>query len=492
MGLSDKRIFICALATETNTFSPIPAGLATWQDAGLIRRNASLEDPLGVGANLLCYRRLAEADGLEVVESLSAFATPAAPTSRSIYEGFRDDVLEDLRAAGPVSFVMLALHGAMIAEGYDDCEGDLIAHVREIVGVGVPIGVELDPHCHLTGVMVSQADVIVLMKEYPHTDFAERGAELFAICKATALGTVKPVMATFDCRMVGFYPTTAEPMAGLVRMSSQAEADEGILSVSIVHGFPWADQPEAGTRVLVVADGDLALAQLTAERLGRELYSHRDALLPRMPSIDAALNQAAALDGLVVLADTADNAGGGAPGDATALLAALVARQLDGSVFGMIYDPGAVRICQEAGEGVTLELRIGGKLGRASGEPLDVVARIVALKRDHFQSFLGRRISLGDCAWIRVGDVDVVLSSIRSQVFGADAFTGIGISFRDKRLVAVKSSEHFRASFQEIADHIITVATPGALQMDFASLPYRKKGDLCFHPKVADPLGIDE
>ena len=491
MDIVSLPVFISALATETNTFSPVPAGRATWEEAGLIRRDASLEDPAGVGANLLCYRKLAEADGLAVTESLSAFATPAAPTARLIYEELRDFILEDLKAAGPVAFVMLALHGAMIADGYDDCEGDLIAHVREIVGTDIPIGVELDPHCHLTEIMIDGADAIVLMKEYPHTDFSERAAELYAICKAAALGLIKPVMATFDCRMIGFYPTTIEPMAGLVRMAKRAELEPGILSVSIVHGFPWADQRDSGTRILVVADTDKLTAQRVADRLGRAVYSARQALLPRMPSIDEALSQAIELGGLVVLADTADNAGGGAPGDGTPLLAALLASKIGPSVFGMLYDQGAVRICQEAGRGSELPLRIGGKLGKASGEPLDVVARIMALRDQHVQTFLGQRISLGACAWIRVGLVDIVLSSIRSQVFGTDALTDMGITLADKRVVAVKSSEHFRTSFQKVTDQIITVATPGALQMDFAGLHYEKKRDLDFYPRCLDPLGLD-
>jgi microcystin degradation protein MlrC len=484
-----KAVFIASLVTETNTFSPFPTGKATWEEVGFHWRDASLTDPTGSGAGMLCYRSLAEADGRRVVESITGFAQPAGPTVRVLYETFRDRILQDLREAAPVGIVMLALHGAMIADGYEDCEGDLIARVREIVGPDVPIGVELDPHCHLTEQMVTSADAIVIMKEYPHTDFADRARELYAICKSAEAGAVRPVSSIFDCRMVGFYPTTFGPMEELVRRFKAAEQEPGILSVSLAHGFPWGDQADAGTRLLVVADGNAELAASTAERLGRLVYAQRDALLPRMPGLAEAIGEAAGLDGPVVLADTADNPGGGAPGDTTGLLSAMLAANLGPSVFGAIYDPGMVRICEEAGEGTRLALRIGGKFGKSSGSPLDVEATVIRVAPDHFQTFMASRGSLGPSAWIRVGSVDVVLTSIRSQVYSPTAFTGLGITLEDKHVIAVKSSEHFRAGFKDIAAHIIPVATPGALQMNFAEIKYRKKRDLHYHPRVANPLG---
>jgi microcystin degradation protein MlrC len=485
--MSMKRpVFMAFLATETNSFAPIPTGLASFEELGISLRDGSLSK--GEESAARTFRALAEADGRQVVESLEAFAQPAGPTVQPVYERFRDLLLDDLRAAGPVGIVMLGLHGAMMATGCDDCEGDILARVREIVGPDVPVGVELDPHCHLTAKMVANADAIVIMKEYPHTDWDDRAAELYAILAGKAEGMLRPVSALFDCRMVGFFPTTIEPMKSFVRRLHDAEREPGVLSVSLAHGFPWGDQAEAGTRMLVIADGDSDLARTVAERLGRDLYAMRDALLPRMPDIAEAIDRACAVDGLVVMADTADNAGGGAPGDTTHLLRALVAAGLGPCAFGAVYDPGAVRMCEEAGAGARIMLRIGGKLGVSSGEPYDVEVEVMAVKPDHDQSFSGTRSLLGASAWIRIGDVDVILASIRTQIFGRDAFTCLGIVLDGKRVVAVKSSEHFRADFGPIAAEVISVATPGTIQMDFASIPYRHKRDQDFHPRVADPL----
>lgn len=485
------KIFVGSVATETNTFAPWPTGLRGYEEGGLFRGDAALRAP-GGEADLMgrTWRERAKADGHELVEGLFAGAQPSGPTLQAVYEGFRAEILADLRAKGPFDVVLLFLHGAMVAYGYDDCEGDLVQHVRSIVGPAAAIGVELDPHCHMTPLMMAEADAIILMKEYPHSDFAERAQELYDICLGKAAGRLRPVMAAFDCRMIGFYPTTTEPMAGLVRRLHEVEQLPGVLSASIVHGFPWGDTPETGTKVLVVADGDAELAAAVAREIGLELYGQRTALLPRFLDIETGLDEAAQIPGRVVMADTADNAGGGAPSDNVTLLAALLRRGVQEAAFGCVWDPIAALTCAEAGLGARFRLRLGGKSGPASGDPLDLEVEVRGLATNHSQDGLGgARTELGLSAWIAVEGVDVVVNSIRCQVFAPDAFTGLGIDLGPKRLVAVKSSWHFQALFAPIASRIIPLATPGAIQMDFAAIPYVKKRDLSFFPRVSDPLG---
>ncbi len=485
-----KPIFIASLGTETNTFAPVPTGLLSFEEMRIFRGNGSVSNAKGIGGFLRPYRQMAEADGRLVVESLSAFAQPGGVTVQSVYELLRDQILEDLRAAGDLGFVLLGLHGAMIASACDDCEGDLIKRARDIVGCNVPIGVELDPHCHLTELMQSNANVIIAMKQYPHIDWADRARELYSICSRLERGEVNPVSATFDCRMVGFYPTTIEPMASIVAQLHQFEQEEGILSVSLIHGFPYGDHADTGMQVLVIADGDMERARSAARRIGVSIYKQRRELSPSMPLLTEALRIAQSLEGRIVLADTSDNPGGGAPGDTTYMLQGLLEAKLGPAAFGTIYDPGAVRICEEAGVGARLRIRLGGKLCLSSGDPFDVDVEVMALSPDHVQ--FGRSITrLGASAWVRIEDVDVVISSIRAQVFGPTAFTNIGIDIGNKRVVAVKSLEHFRAEFAKVADHVVTVDTPGALRREFGSIPYLKKRDMEFYPRVIDPLLLD-
>ena len=209
------RIFIATLGTETNTFSPLPTGRQTFEET-LCLREASRHSTHFAAVPVVTWRRLGEADGHTIVESLSAFAQPGGPTVRTVYEGLRDEILGDLQAAHPVDAVLLFLHGAMVAEGYDDCEGDVIRRCRAIVGPRVPIGVELDLHCHITPAMVEHATAIVTFKEYPHVDVGDRAADLYRLVAAAARGAVRPVSALYDCRMVGMFRTPVAPVRGFV------------------------------------------------------------------------------------------------------------------------------------------------------------------------------------------------------------------------------------------------------------------------------------
>lgn len=482
------KFFIAHLATETNTFAPAPTGLGGFEAYGVFHGDASRRDPEGTGAFLRFLRELAEADGHEVVESLCTLAQPAGRTVRHVYEALRDEILADLRAALPVDAVQLMLHGAMAAEGYDDCEGDLAERIRAIVGPGVAIGLELDLHCHFTERMRRAADVNIAFKEYPHVDAEARGRELYRLLVDTAAGRVRPVTEVFDCKMVGLWHTTREPMRAFVARMQAVEREPGVLSVSLGHGFPWGDVPEAGAKLWVVTDGDPALARRRADELGREFWALREATRTDIVGIDAALAAAPAEGrGPVVLADVADNPGGGASGDSSFILQRLVERGLGNAVVGLLWDLGAVQICKEAGVGAELDLRVGGKCGPASGWPVDLRVTVRAIVEDHSQNALGVRERLGTCVWVEAaGGLHVVLSSVRTQSYGTDAFTGLGLTLEDKDLVVVKSTQHFHAQFAPLARAVLYVSTPGAMNFDFAAIPYRLRS-LDYWPRVAQP-----
>jgi microcystin degradation protein MlrC len=474
------RIFIAGLATETNTFAPFPTGRSGFA----ISRKGSggggaLAGPLGV------FRTLAQRDGHETVESLSAFAQPSGRTVRALYEEMRDEILADLKAAAPVDVVLLMLHGAMAAEGIDDCEGDILSRARVISPQAV-IGAELDPHCHLTAQMVAAADLILIAREYPHIDFDVRAADLYRLATATAKGEISPRAALVDTRLLGFYPTFDSPMkevvAGLRAMTGQG----GVITAELAHGFPWGDVADIGTRVLIYADGDSALAAREAEQVAFDLYWQRRELSLNLPSIDASLDRARGLNGRTVLGDFADNPGGGAPGDSTFFLRALIDKGVDDAVIGAFWDPQMAQVCVDAGVGAVVPLRIGGKCGPTSGEPVDLTVEVMGTAERHSQGVFGQRQAMGPSAWVRAGGIDIVLCSQRTQVFEPDAFTGLGVPLDNRRLVIVKSSNHYRAGFDAIADQLWHVASPGAISLDLASVPYTKTPGPMF-PLVDDP-----
>ena len=435
------------------------------------------------------WRERGHAQGHTVIESVAAVAEPGGITVRSVYETLRDELIDDLKRALPVDVVLLYLHGAMVADGYEDCEGDILARVRGLTPSRTIIGAELDPHAHLTPAMLENANVLMCYDEYPHTDIMARGEDLYSICISAARGEIHPVMHAFDCRTNGLFPTSYGPMRDFVR-SLQAARQGAVLSTSLVHGFPWGDVPDAGAKTLAVCDADAQLAQTVARRLGEQFFAIRAQAQISASDIDSAID--AALDNEqppAVLADVADNAGGGAPGDSTYIVRRLIERDVTNVVSGVYYDPGAVQLCFEAGEGAKLNLRVGGKLGTASGAPLDLRVRVRGLREHHVQDSMddSAPVSFGRSAWVDAGGVHLVLASVRGQVFAPNAFTGLGIPLNDARIIVVKSSHHFWAKFSKIARTIVHVDSPGALQLDFARIPYVRRG-LEYWPRVADPV----
>lgn len=472
------RLFIAALCTETNSFAPFPTGWSAFEEND-IDRHGSASDP---NAPLAIFRAQGEADGFAVTESISTFAQPGGRTVGQVYAALRGMILADLVAAGGADMVLLQLHGAMMAESEDDCEGDILTRVRALVPEAV-IGAVLDCHCHLSSRMIAAADCLIAVKEYPHIDFAERARELYAICARTCRGELRPVPALVETGMIGIYPTFAGPMRAIVDGLAAIEARPGVLSVTIAHGFPWGDTADTGTRVLAYADDDSAAAEVAASEVAQSLIAAREALRPDYPDIAASLDRAATLEGPVVLADHADNPGGGAPGDSTFFLSAVIERGLTGVAIASFHDPAVVRIAADAGVGARLSVRLGGKTGPTSGDPLDLDVEVMAVTPDLAQMAIDVPYSMGPSVWLRHAGIDIVVCSKRAGIFATSIFEDLGIRLAERHLVIVKSSSHHEAAYNPIARHTWKVATPGALDLDFTRLPYvRRARD--FYPLI--------
>lgn len=470
------RLFAATIATETNTFSPLPTSIEGYKETVFLRPGEHPDDtPLMCTAPLWVARKRSKAEGFTLIEGSCFAASPAGTTNQADYELMRDEILGQLEAALPVDGVLLGLHGAMVAHGYDDVEGDIIERVRALVGPKCVIGVELDPHCHLTLKRVKLADVIVLYKEFPHTDVVERAEDVLDIVLKTLRGQAKPVMSVYDCRQISSYPTTLPLMRSFVDKIKAMEGKDGILSISIGHCFPYADVEELSGRVLVVVDGDKKKADRLATQIGEEFVSMRGKTMPSYFGVDEGVRAAMeSNEAPVVLADPADNAGGGAPSDNTSILRRMMERQATDAAVGPIWDPIAVRLCFNAGLGAKFNLRLGGKIGPTSGAPIDARVEVIGLKRDCRQSFGPTQVPLGDCAAVRIGGIDVVLITSRTQALGLELFTNLGIDPRQKKIVLVKSTNHFMAAFGPIAKRVIYIDSDGPLSRDYRKIPYTK------------------
>ncbi|MGC2084362.1 MAG: M81 family metallopeptidase [Bradyrhizobium sp.] len=471
------RVFTGTLATETNTFAPMPTGLSAFKERGYYPAGTHPEHMSMFAGPLFVARQRAAQYGWTVIEGMVAAANPGGLVTRAAYETLRDELLADLQAAMPVDIVLLGLHGAMVADGYDDCEGDLLARVREIVGPRAVVGAELDPHAHVSALMVQSADVLIAFKEYPHIDVRERAEELVTLCRAKATGEICFAPALIDCEMVVPIHTTRDPGRALVQRMQSLEGRDGILSVSMIQGFATGDVPDMGSKVLVYADGDQAKAQRLARELADEVIGLRDQLMVRYLDVDTALDRALAADGgPIVLADRSDNPGSGASGDSTFILRRLLERGITDAALGPLWDPIAVRIAFDAGVGARIALRIGGKTGPLSGDPVDAECTIRALIPDMMQASQagGTPSPMGDCALVSTGGVDIVLNAVRTQALDYGLFAQLGCDPTAKKIIVVKSAQHFHASFAKVAREIIYVGAPGSADPNYANLPYKK------------------
>jgi microcystin degradation protein MlrC len=469
------RIFTAALATETNTFSPICIDRRAFEESLYAPPGQHPATPTLCTAPITVGRKVCADKGWTLIEGTATWADPAGLVNRQTYESLRDEILDQLKAAMPVDGVVLGLHGAMVADGYMDPEGDLLTRIREIIGPDIMLCAELDPHSHLTAKRVAAADFFVVFKEFPHTDFVDRAEDLWRIAVDTLEGRVKPIMSVFDCRMIDVFPTSREPMRSFVdRLMAIEAADPDILSLSVIHGFMAGDVPEMGTKTIAVTDGNRAKGEALARDLGLELFAKRGTFM--MPQIDekAALDQALAITkGPVVIADMWDNPGGGTAGDATVILEEMLARGVTNAAIGMIWDPIAVQICMAAGEGAEIPLRFGAKSAPGTGHPVDGLVKVVKVVPSAEMRFGDSIAPFGDAAHIHLAGIDIILSSIRVQSYDPSLFTALGIDPTEKHLLVIKSTNHFYAAFSKIASEILYCAAGTPYPNNPAKTAYR-------------------
>jgi microcystin degradation protein MlrC len=467
------RIFAASLATETNTFAPLPTDRAAFEHFAPGEHPAT---PTLCSAPIVAAREAAAAGGHTLVEGSAFWAHPAGLVGRAAYLSMRDEILGQLRAALPADVALFGLHGAMVADGFDDCEGDLLARARDIVGPKCVIGAELDPHSHLSDLMVRSADLIVAFKEFPHTDFLARARDLVRLCLAKSEGKVWPVPAVFDMRTIGGFMTSREPGRSFVDRLLAMEGRDRVLSISPIHGFQAADVYDCGSKMLVYTDADPDRAKALAEQLGREVLAWGRAGVPKHFKTEEAIEEALRMPGQpIVLADRWDNPGGGVAGDSTFMVHALLKHPNVPCAVGAMWDAQAVGFCMAAGAGATLPLRFGGKANFQSGTPVDAIVTVRATTPELLIPFEQSRVSLGAAASVTInGHLDVVLASGRAQTFSPAVFTELGIDLAAKKIVVVKSSNHFHAAFAPIAAGVLYVDCGGPYPPDPAKIPYTK------------------
>jgi microcystin degradation protein MlrC len=474
------RIAIGGISHETNTFCPGLTSVEAFQRREWLHGTEIFDTHQGIRSDLGGMIDACQRLGIEVVPTFSASTEPSARIAREAYATMRDELLAALRAAGPVDAVCLALHGAGVAEGAEDLEGALIGAVRQRVGPDVPILVTLDLHGNLTQTMVDEADVLLGCHLYPHVDMYERGVESVELAQQIVQGALRPAMHLTRLPMiVPAAATSYSPAKDINELCWEWEAGPGVVDVAFFHGFPYTDVPDVGLSVVATANGDPELARRASQAVARAIWERRDDFRSTLPKPAEAIQLALDTEGRpVVIAETSDNAGGGAPGDGTHLLRAMLDAGLADVCFGFIYDPETAAQAHAAGAGATIDVRLGGKTDDISGAPIEASGYVKSLTDGRFALTTpmgaGFKVDYGKCARLVIGGVDVIVSSVRTQTLDEGVFLLHGIDVTRYKIVALKSSQHFRAGFEPLAARIIRTDSPGATTEDHTRVPYTR------------------
>jgi len=473
---------------EINTFSVIPTAFHHYVDDVLLFGDDAITARGSANTELAGFCEVAARRDWKLVHVVSAIAEPAGTVTRDAFERIAGCIVAAARMhAGAIDGVLLGLHGAMVTEQYEDGEGELLRRLRAEVGDDVPIAVTLDPHANVTRAMCDLADILVSYRTYPHVDMRETARRAGDILHRTMVGEIHPVTLRVHRPMLeeaNAGRTDTGRMQARLLQAAAYEQRADVFAVSINSGFPNADVAEAGPTVLVTAQGDMARHAAFATELADDMWRWRGEILEQLlEPAEAAqrcrqlLSEGSAARGPVVLADYADNPGGGAYGDASSLLAAMLAARLPNACFGPVVDPATVEALWDCKPGTEVQVALGGKVDPAvGGGPIHATATLMALSEGDWTGsgamMQGISYSWGRTAVLLLGGIEVLVVSRSMQILDLEQFRAFGIDPARKDVVGLKSMQHFRAVFDPIASHILLCDGGGLCTRDLTALPF--------------------
>jgi microcystin degradation protein MlrC len=481
------RIAVGGFLHETNTFAPTRATYADFVHGGgwpsMTKGADVLEVMRNINVGLAGFVTEAEAQGWELVPTIFAAASPCAHVTRDAYERIAAVIVDGIRNAPPLDAVYLDLHGAMVSEHLDDGEGEILARVRRVIGNDMPLVASLDLHANVTPQMVEQADALIAYRTYPHVDMADTGraaARHLSLLLATGRRLAKAFRPLPFLIPISWQCTNDQPARGIYERLAALES-EAVPTLSFCPGFPAADFFHCGPSVVAYGRSQ-ADAESAADRLAALIESHEGDFDGRIYTPDEGVQIATELARTarkpVVIADTQDNPGAGGDSDTTGMLRALVRNRATRAAIGVIYDPVSAKAAHAAGIGATIRIALGGKSGIKGDAPYEETFVVEHLSDGKFVAagpyYGGRDMDMGPSACLRIGDVRVVVSSHKAQLADRSMFRYVGIEPTEQAILVNKSSVHFRADFEPIAERLLICAAPGAMPADTAGLPWTK------------------
>jgi microcystin degradation protein MlrC len=477
------RIAIGLLSQESNSFSPRPTTLETFQECLFLRGDELLRpDYQGLYIAIPGFLSVLREAGAVPVPLIATEAVASGPLTRAAFETLVNELTTRLAAAGPVDGLLLALHGALMVEGEDGGgDGEIIARVRALLPPQVPIGIAFDLHGHITPRMLQPNCFHIGFQTYPHLDIYETGQRTARLMLETLAGRRKPVMALVKRPMVlsaSAARTSDGPLQGVAEAARKAEHDGRALHASLFPVQPWLDIPDLGFAALVCADRDVAQAERVATELADMAWNRRDAFDPGLVSLEEAIRSAHSSPGLTVVGDAGDAPSGGSAADSAAVLHALLRTHADRAerlTYLTMCDPPAAAAAHRAGTGAVLELSLGHHFSTQDGEPVRCVGTVRRTSDGEYQMRdQALHVKMGACAVLAIGSLRLLVRTLPSLEWDSEMYYSVGLDPRAACLVFAKSPGGFRHSFGRLADRILMADTPGPTCANMRRVPFTK------------------
>jgi microcystin degradation protein MlrC len=477
------RVGIISLAHESNTFAKTPTTLVDFERLLLLTGPEFGSKFRWKHHEVSAFFNTLSQLGIEPVPIFLASAAPSGTITKTAISKLLDRLFEEVDRAGKLDGYLVAPHGAAVAEDIADVDGHWLTELRRRVGAQVPIIGTLDPHATLTSDMVRACNALIAYRTNPHIDQYQCGAKAAELMNRTLRGTVQPVtVAAYPAIAINIerQSTEAEPCRSLYSYGDKIALQTGVLSTSVILGFPYADVPEMGSALIVVMDKDVQRGQQLVDDWAAELYRRRRDFIGELIDIDHAIDQALSLPGPVCLLDMGDNVGGGGPADATFVVAALHRRKI-GNSFVCLNDPEPVETAWSAGPGATITLSMGGKTDQDHGAPLTAEVTVLSLHEGRFSEPRARHGAKSDYDMGRTAlvltdsGITIMLTSRRTFPVSLVQLTSCGLDPASFHLLVAKGVHAPVTGYAEVCHSFIRANSPGATTADMAKFTYRRR-----------------
>ncbi len=478
------KLFVSRFFHETATFAKTKTTLSLFKNNNYSNGQEFYQSRVNTKSVVGGIIDVATENGVELFFSHNAGAQPSGIVTEEAYLDYIEKITNDLKKETGFDGIILDLHGAMVVEGIDDAESAVLTHVKNLTNHKIPIMIVLDYHANIGQTTIDNCEAVIVYKTYPHVDMYECGLDVTNLMIRHLKKEITPTIAYRNLPFMSALlaqGTFREPMKSILQTVQEYETNnEKVLNISLAAGFPYADIKENGFSIIVHTNNDQALAQKILDDLSELVWSKRGEFIPKTVSIEEAVSLASGAPynkKTIILCDAADNPGGGSAGDGVAILKELIRQKVEGALVSTIWDTESTALLYQHKEGDTVEIILGGRSPEHENTGIKLSVKILSFRDGRYilkgPFNHGSKANIGRTALVEVDGIKVIVHEKKAQTIDREIIRFTGVNPEDQKILVVKSTLHYRADFEQIAERIIEVDSPGIVRPDLFELDYK-------------------